>query len=198
MKQTSINQKGFAALEAILILVIVAIIGGTGYYIYHANSKATDDQNAAQTNANTAVPHKKTPATYLTIKEWDVRAPLSSSVTPKYTVVTSGKQTFARLSTDQLVAADPECSVDNSAGGIIVRAQSSDPFFNDAGDDLGYTVQQAIDKGTLKAYKKVGDYYFWYEKGQAACGAAAKATQDLQSKTDAAFNTAVTKLEAVR
>jgi uncharacterized protein (UPF0333 family) len=195
-----LNQKGFAAIEAVLILAIVAIVGGTGYYIYQANNKATDTQNSAQTNANTATPHKKsdTKATYLTIKEWNVRAPISSSIAPQYAVVTSGQQTFARLSSDQLIAADPECTVANSAGGIINRAKSTDPFFNDAGDDMGVTVQQAIDKGTLKGSKKVGAYLYWYESGQAACGSAAKTTQDLQTKTDAAFKTAVGKFEATK
>lgn len=41
------NQKGFATLEAILILVVVAIVAGTGYYIYNANKKATNVLNSA-------------------------------------------------------------------------------------------------------------------------------------------------------
>ncbi len=59
MSIKSLNQKGFAAMEAVLVVVILAIIGGTGYYVYQANNKATDTQNTAQTNANTAAPHKK-------------------------------------------------------------------------------------------------------------------------------------------
>lgn len=33
------NQKGFGAIEALLILVIVGIIGGVGYYVYNANKQ---------------------------------------------------------------------------------------------------------------------------------------------------------------
>lgn len=53
------NQKGFTVIEGLLILLAVAIIGGTGYYVYQANNKATDTQNTAQTNANSATPPKK-------------------------------------------------------------------------------------------------------------------------------------------
>lgn len=45
----TINQRGFAAIEAVLIFVIVAIIGGTGYYVYNANKEA--NQSLAPTQA---------------------------------------------------------------------------------------------------------------------------------------------------
>lgn len=54
MSLKPINQKGFAAMEAVLVIVIVAILAGTGYYVYHANNKVTDTQNAAQTAAESA------------------------------------------------------------------------------------------------------------------------------------------------
>jgi uncharacterized protein HemX len=57
MTHNSINQKGFAALEAVLILVIAAIIGGTGYYVYQTYNKSTDSQNTAHQNAESATPH---------------------------------------------------------------------------------------------------------------------------------------------
>lgn len=59
MKQTSVNQKGFAVVESLLILVIGAIIGGTGYYIYQTYNKSTDTQNTAHQNAEAAIPNKK-------------------------------------------------------------------------------------------------------------------------------------------
>ena len=48
------NQKGFAALEIALVLVIAAIIGGTGYYIYQATKKSSQTYNAASKAALTS------------------------------------------------------------------------------------------------------------------------------------------------
>lgn len=45
MKQ---NQKGFSAVEALLVLVILALIGGVGYYVY----KSRQEANKSQDNAN--------------------------------------------------------------------------------------------------------------------------------------------------
>lgn len=54
MSYKSINQKGFAALEAVLVIVILAIVAGTGYYVYQANNKTTDDLNKAHTATESA------------------------------------------------------------------------------------------------------------------------------------------------
>lgn len=45
-----LNSKGFSAVEVILLMVIVAIIGGAGYYIYQANDEnsATEDTPLSQ------------------------------------------------------------------------------------------------------------------------------------------------------
>jgi Tfp pilus assembly major pilin PilA len=36
------NQKGFAVLETLLILVIIAIIGGTGYFVWHSRNQTNN------------------------------------------------------------------------------------------------------------------------------------------------------------
>lgn len=54
------SQKGFAALEGILILIIIAIIGGTGYYVWHAKDQA--DETLAETSNSSASPSSKTSA----------------------------------------------------------------------------------------------------------------------------------------
>src|SRR5689334_22132151 len=53
-----LTSQGFAALEALLIVVIVAILGGTGYYVYHANQKTSDTLNSASKDAQSS-PQKK-------------------------------------------------------------------------------------------------------------------------------------------
>lgn len=83
MPHKPINQKGFAAIEAVLIVIILAIIGGTGYYVYQANNKSTDTQNAAQTNANSATPHKKSAKADAT-KDWTSYTSTAGKFSLKY------------------------------------------------------------------------------------------------------------------
>jgi hypothetical protein len=54
MTKAELNQNGFAALESLLILVIIAIIGGTGYFVWHSKSQVNKNlNNAAVSNSST-------------------------------------------------------------------------------------------------------------------------------------------------
>jgi uncharacterized protein (UPF0333 family) len=46
------NNKGFAGVEALLIVVIVAVVAGTGFYVFHA--KHTSDKVLSAANHETA------------------------------------------------------------------------------------------------------------------------------------------------
>lgn len=55
------SQKGFAALEGLLILVIIAILGFTGWYVHKSSDKASQNlNNAVKANNQTAVAPVKT------------------------------------------------------------------------------------------------------------------------------------------
>jgi hypothetical protein len=41
----NLNQSGFSAIEAVLLVVIVAIIGGTGYFVWHAKQNTDKSLN---------------------------------------------------------------------------------------------------------------------------------------------------------
>lgn len=56
------NKNGFAALESLLILVIVAIIGGTGYYVWHSKAQTDKNLNNAASANFTETVKKKTSA----------------------------------------------------------------------------------------------------------------------------------------
>jgi hypothetical protein len=53
------NQSGFSAIAALLILVIVGIIGGTGWYVVQANNKATDTLDNAGLGTTAKAKKKK-------------------------------------------------------------------------------------------------------------------------------------------
>lgn len=55
------KQSGFAPLETLLILIIIAIVAFTAWYVFHTKSNAnTTYGNAANTQANSVPPVKKT------------------------------------------------------------------------------------------------------------------------------------------
>lgn len=193
MTYKSTNQRGFAALEAFLILVIVAIIGGTGYYVYQSYNKSTDTQNKAQTNANSAAPHKKSTkkVEYTTITEWGVRAPVVGDLKLQYVLADGDKQ--ANFTSEQLLAVDPECTTD--FGGTISRYAPAD---NTAAE--GKTAQTAKDlaaKSDKGTYAYIGGYYYFFTHSQAGCGADTGKTVSLQQQTNNAVKALVPKLQAV-
>jgi hypothetical protein len=54
MNKLSKNQKGFTAVEGLLIILILVVIGGVGYMVYHNNHK-TKPVAASTTTANTSI-----------------------------------------------------------------------------------------------------------------------------------------------
>ncbi len=65
-----LNQNGFGALEGILIFVIVALIGGAGWYVWQRNNDKPSDtvsQQAEKSDKATKVPIEKIP-TYTNTK----------------------------------------------------------------------------------------------------------------------------------
>src|SRR5262245_47329090 len=75
------SQKGFAVVETFLMLVVVTIIGGTGWYLWHTKTQSDKSlDNAANT---TVKPTSKIPKPnsqkYLTIKEWDLQITLGTA-----------------------------------------------------------------------------------------------------------------------
>ncbi|HEX4774640.1 MAG TPA: hypothetical protein VH234_03930 [Candidatus Saccharimonadales bacterium] len=53
-----LNSKGFAPIEMLLIVIIVVMLGGVGYYVFHAQSKSTDNLNQASSESQSAVVDK--------------------------------------------------------------------------------------------------------------------------------------------
>jgi len=189
MKHAKSNHKGFAAIEAVLILVAVAIIGGTGYYVYHANKKATSTYNSASKTASAGTnsqpnggkggggPNTGPAKTEIfLIPEWklsaEIPAPPEQAGLIQYKITQQNGQETAQFSTQELKDADPACAVDQTpAAGFILRAKATDHLYLDDGTDSGQTIQKSIASGVIKSYKKVSNYYYIYQHPQGLCGA---------------------------
>lgn len=78
----SVDQKGFTAIEGLLIFLAITIIGGTGFYIYQSNKQVDKSLQSANTDAkfarekkdktSQAVADKHTHG-YVVVKEWGVK-----------------------------------------------------------------------------------------------------------------------------
>ena len=51
------SQQGFSSVEAILVIVAVAIIAGIGWYVYHTKQNTDNALNTATETSNNAGPH---------------------------------------------------------------------------------------------------------------------------------------------
>lgn len=89
------NQSGFALIEGLLILLIVAVIGGVGYYVYNSQkqtdrslnsaSSVSDNDSSTKRSDNSSAKEKETEVMvnknpgFVTISEWGVAAKIGST-----------------------------------------------------------------------------------------------------------------------
>lgn len=161
-----LNNKGFGAIESILIVVIIAAIGGAGYYVYNSQKKtnaALDNASKAQSDpqksekkekVETKVVEKNEESGFFEIKELGVKfKPTSSLGGLYYTVGNGGKTVYFSL--EELKSTD--CAADKTAQVALTRYTDQD-FAED-------TVASPIKEKS----KKFDQYYFFAMGGQSMC-----------------------------
>lgn len=87
------NQKGFAPIEALLVVVIIGLIGFIGWYVYRALNNTNNAYNAATTTSNNASP--KFSSKKAKTKATAVKAPAPADATAGWTVVKSPDSSFS-------------------------------------------------------------------------------------------------------
>jgi hypothetical protein len=192
-------QNGFSAVEALLIVIIVGMLGGVGWYVWH--SQAQVDKTYSQTANSSMVPKSKTSATlnptdntnYFVIKEWGVRAKYSGNLALTYAPIASS---FAVFSSEQLSkSVNGGCK---TFGGRIERVKAGEVYDSDV---EGRPVEQLVnDPNVTIVYKKIGNYYYLFMHDQSLCSDisdSSSAAADLQSQTNDAVKSLVKNLETV-
>lgn len=165
MKQ---NQKGFGAVEILVVIVVVGLLGTVGWLVYD-RQKSPKQNNTVQQSSNTSTQEKAKPstdtqvaqATYLTLEDFKVRIPLGDK-TSKLKLGKVGASSYSESEKSVLILA-PEldsiwkCEADQAGskgtiGTISITTQSkrSGPY-----EPL--------------ATKKIGTYTYGFEAGGSNC-----------------------------
>jgi hypothetical protein len=154
------KQSGFAVVEGLLILVIVAMVAGIGYYVWHA--KQQSDKLASETGTSSVAlkTPKQTAATpaeqkYLSIKEWGVKMKTDTDTADAYYVFENGnggqQNQFMNLDSKGLDAlkAGSGVSCKGEYIALLGRYAKNDPALTAVGVD-----------GVVGVRKTVGDYVY--------------------------------------
>ncbi|HEX5798371.1 MAG TPA: hypothetical protein VFX79_03365 [Candidatus Saccharimonadales bacterium] len=158
------NQKGFGAIEALLILVIIGIIGGVGYYVYNANKNepqisdsSIQHKNNSKGEVKEELPEEDPNEGYLVVKEWGLRFKIPDNLTDiQYKISGNNLGIFAKPIKDK----------NGQPFNVEYRNNYGDV---DEYDNFTYSLGQLIRSKdstnknvftTVKG-KKVGDYYYY-------------------------------------
>jgi hypothetical protein len=193
-------QEGFSAVEGLLIVVILGMLGGVGYYVWHSQQQV--DKAYSQTANSSVVPKSKTSAKlnpidntkYFVIKEWGIRAKYTGNLTLTYALPVNSS--YAVFSSTQLSkAANGGCK---DFGGRINRLKTGEAYET---DPRGMPVEQLVkDPNASFTYKNIGNYYYLFIHDQSLCSDISDTNSpaaNLQSQTNDAVKSLVENLEPV-
>jgi type II secretory pathway pseudopilin PulG len=195
-----LSQKGFGIVEVLLLVVLVGIIAGAGWYVYQSQKKTNASLDKTNQNIESISKSQKTVVDstkskdntkYLVIKEWGVEIPLSADIEDAtYTYKQIGDGSTAYLSTAKLTAMDPNCGPDKTSVGAIFRQTTAQHDENVKKDNPAVDVVGDV---------KVGNYYYGYNQAQAACsGTIDTAASKEQAKEMSLFRTAASNIKTVQ
>jgi Tfp pilus assembly protein PilE len=164
----NLNAKGFGILEGLLIVVIVGLLGGAGYYVYNSQKKTNESLDSANNSLNqinsannaneNQEPQGQTDAEtadkgQLAIKELGIKIKLQDyeKLSYKYVAKSGGDFYTGRY--------------DSFATPLIKKRFLQD----DSCQNLGVNIYKSTKQQDFDT-KKIGGYYFWVTGSPASCG----------------------------
>ena len=185
------NQQGFAVVEGVLILVVVAILGFTGWYVIRANGNAKDTLSLAA-GTNVAVKGKAKKTTPTTTKTVAPKPVISDSLKQNTSdAVSSGNtaalQGYMATSVNVVIAGSEKTGAETSAAAVkdLDYLNSGTAPWNFALDSTTLTTYQS---GAYKQYFTAGSTIV----GQAANGYVVSFGVNAGGKIDTVFMSAST------
>lgn len=201
MKQTP-KQSGFSAVILLLVLVIVGIIGGTGWYVWNRqqNTKTNNSGNAAAPVApKESQNNEKSSVKYVTIKEWNVRAPYSGDAGFKYKI--EGK--YASFTSTKVASLGHGCTGEQEVG-VITRFNANDKLEDSSAEVVTERPVEELAKQPGTGIAKVGEFYYGYTSphytdcGLEADSSVHQETVDTKLSINKELQGLVSKLEEVK
>jgi hypothetical protein len=204
------SHERYSSARILLIIIIVAIIGAVGAYVWHSQKTVDDTYNATgnqsvapskqktiNSNSTQATPAPSASQNF-TIKEWGVTAPYSDNLILEYKLNSKGSlPRSAIFSSKQLDASSAQCSHNHSYGGRIDQYRYNEEM-SGAGNSTGNSTAEEYAKTLKKSeYAHIGDYYYFFRHSQGACGDSSK-SNEIQAQTNNAVKDLVSKLQAVQ
>lgn len=146
-------QSGFGAIEALLILILLTMVGFTGYYVYHSQKNSNSSyNNSAQSSSSTPTSSSTTSSKFV-FKELGVQFELPDSLKGFGYAVFDGNM---YITDSAFKAAVNKCSDANKASGDVGSAS----FTAISKKDGKYPANPTIDDGSL--LKQFPDFYISY------------------------------------
>jgi len=194
-----LDQKGVGTLEVMLLIVVIALIGGVGYYVFKMNkdtNKTLDNANKSSSSTTASTQAKsgsqQTQATdstkYLTITELGIKLPLTDVTKTAYYYTKDG---YAYLSTTQLKDKDPSCAANETSIAAISKSAKTAKYETSGGQQLGQTNEEWVKANGYGT--TIGDYTYIVTPGQAACSSD-EAVQSIQTQAVKAFTDSATSI----
>lgn len=72
-----LNSKGFSSVEGLLVLVIILVIAGVGYYVWHSQNKASNTYSSSSSGSAAVDPYASWHTVKLTTAKVSLRYPVS-------------------------------------------------------------------------------------------------------------------------
>jgi hypothetical protein len=168
------KQNGFAIIETLLLLVLVAIIAGTGYFVWHSKSQADKSLNTASNTKQIAPITKKLTSKSqpkklvnfqkdLVITEWNVMAPNDGDDEYSYILHTDYGGNIVSVVSKNL--SDNYNCVDSGAG-MISRLSANEVL--EIANPKSLTAEQ-YSKENPGFFTAVGGYYYRFSHDQGQC-----------------------------
>lgn len=145
------RQQGFAIIEAILILVVVGIIGFTGWFVWHSKQVADDAQNKSQQASSGTIPASK-------VASYEECAKLKGSrileTYPEQCVTTSGTSFTRDIKTTEYCSKIEKLCLDLPSNWSVTQEQLNKFEDNRVGDSV--TISRADSATAIELNSSIG------------------------------------------